>query len=59
MSDSNRKSGGLGGAVDKLFHAVEILIAIFLGVMIFFTFLLKKYKIFHYIMFIKLFLYYL
>lgn len=39
MSDSNRKPGGLGGAVDKLFHAVEILIAIFLGVMIFFTFL--------------------
>lgn len=39
MSDSNRKSGGLGGAVDKLFRAIEILIAIFLGVMIFFTFL--------------------
>ena len=39
MSDSNRKPGGLGGAVDKLFRAIEILIAIFLGVMIFFTFL--------------------
>ena len=38
MSDRQHKSG-LGSAVDKLFRAIEILIAIFLGVMIFFTFL--------------------
>ena len=38
MSD-NRHNSGLGSAVDKLFRAIEILIAIFLGVMIFFTFL--------------------
>ena len=38
MSDNRHKSG-LGSAVDKLFRAIEILIAIFLGVMIFFTFL--------------------
>ena len=38
MSDNRHKSG-LGSAVNKLFRAIEILIAIFLGVMIFFTFL--------------------
>ena len=38
MSENHRKSG-LGSAVDKLFRGIEILIAIFLGVMIFFTFL--------------------
>ncbi len=38
MSDS-RKSHGLGSLVDKLFRVIEIVIAIFLGVMIFFTFM--------------------
>ena len=35
MSDSSRKSHGIGAAVDKLFRGIEILIAIFLGAMIF------------------------
>ena len=39
MSDSSRKSHGIGAAVDKLFRGIEILIAIFLGAMIFFTFM--------------------
>ena len=39
MPGSNHKSSGFGKAVDKLFHVIEIVIAIFLGVMIFFTFL--------------------
>lgn len=39
MSDSSRKSHGIGAAVDKLFRSIEILIAIFLGAMIFFTFM--------------------
>ena len=34
-----RKSKGLGALVDKLFGVIEIVIAIFLGVMIFFTFM--------------------
>ena len=38
MSDNRHKSG-LGSAVDNLFRVSEILIAIFLCVMIFFTFL--------------------
>lgn len=33
------KSQGLGALVDKLFRVIEIIIAIFLGVMIFFTFM--------------------
>ena len=39
MSDSSHKSQGFRKAVDKLFKVIEIVIAIFLGVMIFFTFL--------------------
>jgi len=47
MSDSSHKSRGIGKAVDKLIWGIEIIIAIFLGVMILFTFsnvVLRQFK---------------
>lgn len=39
MSDSSRRSHGPGAVIDGLFRVIEIVIAVFLGVMIFFTFM--------------------
>lgn len=47
MSNSSHQSRGIAGFIDKLFKAIEGVIAIFLGVMIFFTFLnviLRQFK---------------
>ena len=47
MSDSKPKPGGFGAVIDKLFHAVEILIAAFLAVMITLTFVNVVLRQFH------------